>query len=307
MAIDRLTLADAIVRRLGADEQSLAQAWQSSGDINYFVVDDLFPVSWANEIRSAFPAGSNMVRKRSLRELKYVAAQMNNYEPLLEEAIYAFQDPRIISLIQNITKLRDLLADELLYAGGISMMAPGHFLNPHVDNSHDKFRRCYRVLNLLYYVSPDWTESNGCNLELWPEGPKGDPLTIVSRFNRLVVMVTHERSWHSVSRNSCSQNRCCISNYYFSERPVGDKEYFHVTSFRGRPEQNIRDLILRGDIWLRMTLRKFFPNGVKENRHFYDRVPESDEVERSSMTKQSTHGASATSGRNATTPPSRRE
>ena len=60
----------------------------------------------------------------------------------------------------------------MLYAGGISMMAPGHFLNPHIDNSHDKFRQRYRVLNLLSYVSPDWDQTRGCNLERGRRAPR---------------------------------------------------------------------------------------------------------------------------------------
>lgn len=85
-------------------------------------------------------------------------------------------------------------------------------------------------------------------------------------FNRLVVMVTHEGSWHSVSRNASDQQCCCVSNYYFSSQPVGEREYFHVTSFRGRPEQRARDLVLRGDIWLRMKLRELFPRASRTVR-----------------------------------------
>ena len=33
-------------------------------------------------------------------------------------------------------------------------MAPGHFLHPHIDNSHDMERQRYRILNLLYEMSP---------------------------------------------------------------------------------------------------------------------------------------------------------
>lgn len=67
-------------------------------------------------------------------------------------------------------------------------------------------------------------------------------VTIVTKFNRLAVMVTHEKSWHSVSKNTSQMNRCCVSNYYFSKSPVStDHEYFHVTSFRGRPEPRVRD------------------------------------------------------------------
>lgn len=272
--LTRDVLAREIQQRMEAERAKLVDQWHASSPINHFVLDDLLPESWTRRVREAFPSNDEMVLKRSLRELKLVAAQMDKYHPLLEESIYAFQAPQIVELVQRITGLAALEPDELLYAGGISMMARGHFLNPHVDNSHDKFRSRYRVLNLLFYVSPEWSEADGCNLELWPEGPRGKPITIVSRFNRLVVMVTHQGSWHSVSPSRTTRNRCCVSNYYFSREPVGGQEYFHVTSFRGRPEQPVRDLVLRADIWLRMAVRKVFPQGIRENPHFYDRHPD---------------------------------
>ena len=32
-------------------------------------------------------------------------------------------------------------------------MPQGNYLKPHLDNSHDRDRKRYRVLNLLYYVT----------------------------------------------------------------------------------------------------------------------------------------------------------
>ena len=189
---------------------------------------------------------------------------------MLEEAIYAFQMPEVVQRIERLTQIKALEPDDMLYAGGISMMAPGHFLNPHIDNSHDKFRQRYRVLNLLYYVSPDWDQPRGCNLELWQTGPEGKPTTVISRFNRLVVMITRRTSWHSVSRNVSDEDRCCVSNYYFSRVPLGGTDYYHVTSFRGRPEQPVRDVVLRADNWLRTVIRTKFP-GLFKNPHYYDR------------------------------------
>jgi Rps23 Pro-64 3,4-dihydroxylase Tpa1-like proline 4-hydroxylase len=269
--MNRTQMADIIVARLQADQGALRQAWIDSGRVQHFTVDNLLPEEIANRIRAAYPQGDSMKIKRSLRELKFIAAQMNQYDSLLEEAIYAFQDPRIVDLVGKITGLQALEPDEQLYAGGISMMVKGHFLNPHVDNSHDKTRERYRVLNLLYYVSPGWTRDKGGNLELWPDGPKGEQITVESRFNRLAVMVTNKSSWHSVSEVQVQESRCCVSNYYFSQVSPEESEYFHVTSFRGRPEQKMRDLILRADIALRMGLRKLFPRGVVENKHFYDK------------------------------------
>jgi Rps23 Pro-64 3,4-dihydroxylase Tpa1-like proline 4-hydroxylase len=265
----REAIAERIAERIEQSEADLTRQWRESSPINHFVLDDLLPSTWVERIRSAFPDPRSMTLRRSLRELKFTAAQMDAHDPLLEDSVYAFQAPRIVSAIERITGLRGLEPDELLYAGGISLMAPGHFLNPHVDNSHDKFRKRYRILNLLYYVSPNWPADGGGNLELWQKGMRGPPTTIVSRFNRLAVMITHRRSWHSVSRNRTPANRCCISNYFFSQHPIGGSDYYHVTEFRGRPEQPLRDIALRADNWMRTVIRTKFPKAFK-NPHFYD-------------------------------------
>jgi Rps23 Pro-64 3,4-dihydroxylase Tpa1-like proline 4-hydroxylase len=269
-SLDRETLAREICARLDERRAEIQQQWQSSAPVSHFVLDDVLPTQWTRQIRAGFPQPDAMELKKSLRELKYVAAQMDRYDRILEESIFAFQAPGVVARIEAITGLAALEPDSMLYAGGISLMAPGHFLNPHIDNSHDRMRQRYRVLNLLYYVSPDWPEDRGGNLELWQEGLGRPPTTVVSRFNRLVVMITHKKSWHSVSRNLAAANRCCISNYYFSERPIGAVHYYHVTEFRGRPEQPVRDLALRADNWVRTVIRTRLPWAFK-NPHFYKR------------------------------------
>jgi Rps23 Pro-64 3,4-dihydroxylase Tpa1-like proline 4-hydroxylase len=269
--MDRIELANHVVARLERSLAEVTQQWRESGVVSHCYVDDVLPIEVAMRIRQAYPSGESMKIRRSLRELKYVAAQMDAYDPILEEALYAFQDPRVVDLVGRITGLKGLLPDELLYAGGISMMSRGHFLNPHLDNSHDKNREMYRVLNLLYYVSPNWSLANGGNLELWPEGVEGKQITVESRFNRLAIMITNRHSWHSVSPIEVDDFRCCVSNYYFSEVAADDQDYFHVTSFRGRPEQPVRDLVLQADAGLRMAVRKLFPKGAVETKHYYDK------------------------------------
>ncbi len=157
----------------------------------------------------------------------------------------------------------------MLYAGGISLMATGHYLHPHIDNSHDMERQRYRILNLLYYASPEWDFENGGNLELWPNGAKAEPHAIHSKFNRLAVIATNRNSWHSVSKVLAARNRTCVSNYYFSRASPVEEDYFHVTSFRGRPEEPVRDLMLRTDAALRSLIRKIAPDGLRRTRHYY--------------------------------------
>ena len=149
------------------------------------------------------------------------------------------------------------------------MMKKNNFLNPHLDNSHNHSRDRYRVLNLLYYCTSDWRVENGGNLELWPEGVKAKPTVIPSLYNRLVIMTTGSESWHSVSKVQANDVRRCVSNYYFSEQPLGGKPYARVTSFRGRPEQPIRDFLLRVDAAGRSLIRRFRPQGIVSTKHLY--------------------------------------
>ena len=72
-----------------------------------------------------------------------------------------------------------------------------------------KNRDKYRVLNLLYYVTPDWQQEYGGKLELW-DGLQQPCRTIHSKFNRLVIMVTNKTSLHSVSKINYQGQRCCI-------------------------------------------------------------------------------------------------
>lgn len=262
-------IARHIVERLVQQQNALTRNWQQAGHaVRYCVLDEVLPQALAEQLASRFPGPEEMALKSSLRERKYVSAQMNKHDPLLEAALFAFQAPEVVAAIAAITGKQDLEPDPELYAGGLSLMLEEHFLNPHLDNSHDLQRQRWRNLNLLYYVTPDWYDDHGGHLELWPLGPKEHPISVPSRFNRLVVMETHHQSWHSVSPIHDGVRRC-ISNYYFGATPMRAEQPFHVTSFRGRPEQPLRDFVLRADIALRMGIRKLFPQGVKKASHRY--------------------------------------
>lgn len=269
MKLNRNNLAELIYKKLDQQKESLKSEFSKKGQINSCYIDDLLPEEIAKEIYDAFPSPEEMATHKSLRENKRIAAQMDLYHPLLEEAVYAFQDQRIVKIVEEITGIREMIPDEHLYAGGISLMANGNFLNPHLDNSHDNDREHYRVLNLLYYVTPDWSLENGGNLELWDSGTKRSQRVIHSKFNRLVLMITNKSSYHSVSKVVSQGKRCCVSNYYFSKTPAENGEYFHVTSFYGRPEEPIKDLILKADAGVRNFLRKITKKRVVETKHIY--------------------------------------
>ena len=271
--MDRREIGALIAERLRQESERMVAEFAAPGRIGSTQIDDLLPEALAREIYDRFPETERMTLKRSIREHKLIAAQMDQYDPLLEEAVYAFQEPDVVAQVGKITRLEALEPDAKLYAGGISLMGKGGYLRPHLDNSHDGGQRRYRVLNLLYYVTPDWREEQGGSLQLWDDGPLRSARTFASRFNRLVLMVTNRSSWHSVNEIVHDGRRCCVSNYYFSKVSPERRDYFHATSFRGE-RGGVEDLVMQADNVLRTGVLKTLPS-VYKNPHVY-RTPRAD-------------------------------
>lgn len=251
-----------ILERLDRDSERIKQDFETAKEVptRFTAIDNLLPDDIAHRIAYAFPDVGTMRLLDSFRERKYTSKTLDKYDPIIEDITFAFQDDRVINKVAGLTGIRDAVGDPKLYAGGISAMAHGHFLNPHIDNSHDRDQKVYRVLNLLYYVSPEWKPENGGNLELWDEKVT-KPVEIPSLFNRLVLMSTNDRSWHSVNEVKADGTRRCISNYYFSPHSPNGYETSHVTYFMARPEQKFRRFVTKLDSDVRTFARRFKKSG----------------------------------------------
>lgn len=251
-----------ILGRLDRDHDAIKTEFALDRGIKaqYCAIDSLLPEETAQKMAAAFPPEDEMRLLDSFREKKYTSKSLDKFDPLIADITFAFQDPRVVEKVAELTGIKDAVGDPHLYAGGISAMKRGHFLNPHIDNSHDGEQKNYRVLNLLYYVTPEWDPADGGNLELWDENVR-NPIEIPSLFNRLVLMSTNDRSWHSVNEVRADGVRRCISNYYFSPHSPNGYETIHVTYFMARPEQKLRRFVTKLDSDIRTALRKIKRSG----------------------------------------------
>lgn len=259
-------IAELIRERIKRELPRLQRDWSTSGPTSHLVIDDALPPDLARRVFEARPAIENLALKSSLKERKKVGVSVEEWDPLMREATLALQSRPVLEATEKVTGISQLIADTTLYAAGISVMEKGDFLQPHLDNSHDGDQQLYRVLNLLYYVTPDWDPDDGGNLELWDHDVR-DRVVVEARFNRLVIMMTGTKSWHSVQEVTGDVPRVCLSSYFFRERPVETSDYRHVTFFAGRPEQRWRNLILRLEGSLRGFAGKLFPRLLLNNPH----------------------------------------
>ena len=225
----------------------LKKKYEQSGKINHLIIEKVLPNEIATKLSEYFPEEEELNHLVGPQENKYVGVHFTNKQKLVEECIYAFQEENLIQIISEITNIKTLIGDPELYAGGISSMSKGCFLNPHIDNSHDRNLENFRRLNLLYYVNREWhPNEGGGELVLFPNGIKHKAEEITCDFNRLVIMRTDNRSLHGVRRiRSESERRKCISNYYFSKISPSGKNYYHSTSFRGFKREFVKGTYLK--------------------------------------------------------------
>ncbi len=261
--MNRKEISDLILSRISEESvNKLQKNYLSSSSINYLVIDNLLPTKLALEINSNFPSRNEMKLLTGPQEKKFVATNWGKEKKIVEECLFAFQDRRLLKEISKICQIKDLSGDPELYAGGVSLMDKGCFLNPHIDNSHDRLKERYRRLNLLYYVTKPWNSfEDGGELVLFPKGINSDIISIPTEFNRLVIMRTDNKSLHGVNKITSDENaRKCISNYYFSVSSPNEKEYYHSTSFRGFKKEKVKDIYLRINSFTRTTIKSFTGN-----------------------------------------------
>ncbi|MFA5960648.1 MAG: 2OG-Fe(II) oxygenase [Tatlockia sp.] len=237
-------LTELIIKRLNETKAQLIHDFHLKHPIpvaRHFTLDNLLPQDIAEAIYANFPKPRTMPTLKSHGKIKLKYYHLKKAPTLLQDMNAAIQDPQVVALIESITGVTNQIPDPTRFAGGISTLLKGYYINPHLDNSHDvEKKQYYRTMNVLYYVSPDWKIENGGNYELWNESVT-EHILVPCLFNRLLVMETNQTSWHAVNPVLCDAPRCCIFNYYFSEQsPENAPYFFNKPSFRARPEQTIR-------------------------------------------------------------------
>jgi len=267
----RQDISAAIAQKLTDNQDALKAYWQQSAPVRHFFLDELLPEEVAHQLYESLPAVSQLMLRDPVKERKRVGIKLEEYAPEMADILFAFHDDAVLAIVGKITGMDDLHADASLYGSGISQMLEGDFLLPHLDNSHDGDGKRYRVLNALYYITPEWPEQVGGNLELWDKSMK-ERKEIHAKFNRLIMMETHTESVHSVSKViQPGGMRACISNYYFSAEPANHKQHIHKTTFFARPEDGmVKKITLNMEGTAKNFLSKFLGNNKTRTRHRRD-------------------------------------
>jgi Rps23 Pro-64 3,4-dihydroxylase Tpa1-like proline 4-hydroxylase len=248
--------------RLESKVDEYAHSFHNAKPHNHLVIDNFLNEDIALQAYQNFPKMEEMDRLKDIRQYKAQDPDLSKFHPVFKEIIFEhLHSERLTNILHRITGIPDLYPDPKLYASGLAQGANGSFLNVHIDNSSHPTESWYRRLNLLVYLNPNWTEAKGGHFELWSPDMQTSTATLPT-FNRMLIFATHRQSWHghrSVDTPD-GDTRKSINIYYFSpQSPEAGKDYYHVTSFRGRKEEVINKVVYPIDNLIRTVGRKLRP------------------------------------------------
>ncbi len=243
-----------------------AKKFREAKPHKHLVIDNFLKPEVAMQSFQVFPRMEEMDKIKDMRQYKAQDPDISKFHSIFSEIIFKhMQSQRFLDILIQITGISNLTPDPKLYASGLAQGANGSFLNVHLDNSSHPKEPWYRRINLLLYLNPNWTEEKGGHLELWSKD-MSESIAILPIFNRMVIFATDKQSWHGHRRVNTpdGDTRKSINIYYFTTESPDGTDYYHITSFRGRPKEVINKVLYPVDNLVRTISRQMRP---KKDEH----------------------------------------
>jgi Rps23 Pro-64 3,4-dihydroxylase Tpa1-like proline 4-hydroxylase len=142
----------------------------------------------------------------------------------------------ILTFLEKLTGIDNLLADTDSFGGGVHKIGAGGKLDIHADfNIHFK-NRLHRRINMLIYLNKDWQDSWGGDLELWEKDLSKCVSKIKPIFNRAVIFNITDDAYHGHPHPLTTPpeiSRYSLAMYYYTQdRPEHEKAPWHPVMWK---------------------------------------------------------------------------
>lgn len=246
----------------------LAAGFASATPFPHLLLDDFLDESFANALLAEFPAVGDMPKSRDYmfgnkHELSSVEEQGSAsgrfHKAVLSAAFAGF--------LEAATGTPGIFVDPDFHGGGFHQGGDGSFLDMHVDfNMHPLHPNWLRTLNILVYLNPGWQSQWGGDLHITADLDEA-PRTIAPYFNRALIMLTNERTFHGYEKMSLPPGvtRKSIATYAYTEVPEGAYEA-RTTGWAPQGAGVIKKVVASNYNTLVKAKNRVFGSGTAKNR-----------------------------------------
>lgn len=217
------------------DEQQLRQlhdAFTTAEPFSYCCIDNFLEPSLALSLSERFPALSQMdVLYNGLNENKGEHATFDTLHEDFKKLKNRLFTKGFSERVEKITGIAGLQLIDDRYGCGLHQGGARSFLDVHIDYNLHPLKKKQRRLNLILFLNQTWEQDWGGYLELWNASGTQCVTRIAPAFNRCVLFVCNDISYHGYSQIRCPDDITRKSFYlYFFTEPIG-KLLYHDTVF----------------------------------------------------------------------------
>ncbi|HET9034188.1 MAG TPA: 2OG-Fe(II) oxygenase [Dokdonella sp.] len=210
------------LERLQALSAAHGKEYRTAEPYPYAVIDQFLRPERALELARHFPQPQDPIAWDYFGaehfEVKMGCSREEHFPTGLRSAIHDMNSGPFVSFLEQLTGIDHLLPDPHLVGGGIHLTREHGHLGIHADfNWHERLQ-AHRRVNLLIYLTPDWSSELGGELELWDRQARSCQRIVEPLFNRAVVFSTRSDSFHGHPNHwkSASIHRQSIALYYYT-------------------------------------------------------------------------------------------
>ncbi len=127
-----------------------------------------------------------------------------------------------VDRLRALTGIDDLVADPSHFWAGLHVGAVNAFQAVHRDFQKHPATGLYHRVNVLLYLSSEWEEQEGGELELWSSDAARCVERVLPASGRLVIFESNRLTLHGVGRQTSRRPgrlRLSLAAYYFSHQP----------------------------------------------------------------------------------------
>ncbi len=196
------------------------------------VIDNFLPDEIATQLAKEFPGlddipwergDEGQMRDNVRNRYKLGHSQEKDFGPLTRHVMLQFYSSTFLKFIGTLTGQYGLVMDPNYRGGGLHSTGRGGKLMVHADKSRHPNKRLDQIINLIYFINPDWQEEWGGHLELWNKDLTECKRRILPAFNRMVIFQSGTNSFHGHPHPlNCPEDRRRNSfalYYYMIDRP----------------------------------------------------------------------------------------
>jgi Rps23 Pro-64 3,4-dihydroxylase Tpa1-like proline 4-hydroxylase len=204
----------------------------------HIVMPNFLPLDIARAITAEFPkpddiewrlAGPGDSRHTGNKYVEKLGmSNESNFPPLIRHVMNQFYSGSFMSFVEAVTGYQNIVADPSFYGCGMHSTGRGGRLMVHADASRHPNPKLEQIINLIYYVTPDWQDAYNGHLELWDKEAKACIKKIKPEYNSAVMFYTGSKSFHGhpiplacpvdIRRNS-------LACYYYTTDRTLDETY----------------------------------------------------------------------------------